>query len=213
MTRLRLLPPAILSAAALALAACGSDGGDDPAGVAAAGVAGTTDTAATDSASTPGSAAPVGTIELDGLGTALTDAEGRVLYVSDEEEADPDVLCTDACEEFWAPAEAGTDAPSGDPSLGELGIAERPDGTQQLTRDGRRLYTFTLDDPGEAGGEGLSDTFDGQRFTWHVALVEETPAGSTAGTDVTVAGESTPGAGAGGSGTEPASDVADYPGY
>jgi hypothetical protein len=124
MTRLRLLPPAILSVAALTLAACGSDGGgDDASGFAAAGAAGAPDTtAASDEASTPGSATAVGVIELEGLGSALTDTDGRVLYMADEEEADPDVLCTDACEEFWAPAEAGTEAPSGDLALGELGV-------------------------------------------------------------------------------------------
>ena len=47
----------------------------------------------------------VDTTEIDGLGRVLTDADGNVLYASDEEAADPDVVCTDACAEFWIPVD------------------------------------------------------------------------------------------------------------
>jgi predicted lipoprotein with Yx(FWY)xxD motif len=210
----RLLAPAIISAAALALAACGSDDGDS--GSAAA--------ANTESASAPespattsaGSTPTVSVTEIEELGPVLTDGEGRVLYVSDEEAADPEVVCTDACEEFWAPMEAGSEASTGASGVTGLDVFERPDGTMQVTHDGLRLYTFTLDDPGEATGEGLSDTFDGQRFTWHAVVVEETaatgPAGSgvpEAGTAATTGSEDTSGA----TTTPAAGDVYDDPGY
>ena len=113
----------------------------------------------------------------------LADAEGRVLYAADEEVVDPDVLCTDACEEFWAPLTAGSGAPTGAPDVSDLDVAVRPDSTTQVTHEGRRLYTFTLDSPGEATGEGLSDTFGDQRFTWHAVVVDQTSAGGTATTD------------------------------
>jgi predicted lipoprotein with Yx(FWY)xxD motif len=133
--------------------------------------------------------------EIDGLGRVLTDADGNVLYAADEEAADPDVICTDACEEFWIPVDAGSAAPTAADGVTGLDVAERPDGTTQVTLDDRRLYTFSLDSPGEAGGEGFSDTFGGQRFTWHAVVVDESGAAVTAAT------------------TGAADDSVDYPGY
>src|SRR5262245_44125609 len=89
----------IVVAAALIINARGS-GDDDNSAVAAANV--TDSTAAADS-SQPGTTPTVGVVEIDGLGRVLTDADGKVLYASDEEAADPNVVCTDACEEFWMP--------------------------------------------------------------------------------------------------------------
>ena len=168
----RLLAPAVITAAALAagglaLAAHGS--GDDASGPASAVVDSTSAAAST---ATP--SATVNLVKIDELGTVLTDADGRVLYAADEEQADPSVICTDACQEFWAPLEAGTDAPTGAPGVTGLDVADRPDGTSQVTFEGRRLYTFTLDEPGQASGEGFSDTFGGQRFTWHAVVVDGT---------------------------------------
>ena len=46
----------------------------------------------------------------------------------------------------------------------------RPDGSRQVTFDGRLLYRFLEDpDTGTVTGNGFADTFDGQAFTWHVA--------------------------------------------
>ena len=190
----RSLAPAIITAAALSLAACGS--GDDT----------STDTTGVADGSSPSSGAesPATTVEIvnvDGVGEALADAQGRVLYVSDEEAADSNVVCTGACEEFWAPLAAGAGQPTGGPGVSDLGVAARPDGTLQVTYDGRRLYTFTLDAPRQTSGDDLSDTFDGQRFTWHAVVV-----GNASGT------------GAGDSDTEtstPTTSRSDeaYPGY
>ena len=47
-----------------------------------------------------------------------------------------------------------------------------------MTYEGHRLYTFTQDSPGKASGNGFSDTFGGQRFTWHAVVVDATSAGS-----------------------------------
>jgi predicted lipoprotein with Yx(FWY)xxD motif len=195
----RFLAPAIIAVGALAaggitLAAAASDDGNDTAAPAAADA----------SSSTPDSSSPstatVNTAEIEGLGTVLTDADGRVLYAADEE-SDPDVVCTDACEEFWAPLDAGDEAPTGASGVTELDVAERPDGSQQVTYDGHRLYTFTQEGPGEASGEGFSDTFGGQRFTWHAVVVDE-----TAATD------STPTATSADNGTA-TGGIDDYPGY
>jgi predicted lipoprotein with Yx(FWY)xxD motif len=182
----------IVAAAALILNARGSE--HDNNAVAAADV---TDSSAAPDSSQPGATPTVGVVEIDGLGRVLTDADGKVLYASDEEAADPDVICTDACEEFWIPVDAGSATPTGADGVTGLDVAERPDGTMQVTHDDRRLYTFSQDSPGEAGGEGFSDTFGGQRFTWHAVVVDES--GSAVTTATTTAGA--------------ADDNYDYPGY
>jgi predicted lipoprotein with Yx(FWY)xxD motif len=159
----RLLIAAVIVAAALALAACGGGGGDN------------------------GNASPVsgnGTAtvsveEIGGAGSVLVDSAGQALYAADEE-ADSDVLCTDGCTAFWMPLTIDAGAPTGDAVSGELGIAERPDGTRQVTLDGKRLYTFVEDEPGEVTGDGFSDAFGGQQFTWHVVAANgSTPEGGT----------------------------------
>jgi len=159
----------ILTAGALALAACGSDGG-----AASPGTTNTSDAAEDD---------PIITImEVDGVGEVLADSTGTVLYASDEE-ADGQVLCTDdACVSFWDPLDAGPDAPTGSPGIRDLDVIERPDGTRQVTHEGRPLYTFTEDGPGEVTGDGLSDEFDGQVFTWHAVLADGTTSGAADGT-------------------------------
>ncbi len=203
----RLLAPAIITAAALAAGglALTAHGSGDVSSSPASAVVDSTSTAA--STATP--TATVNLVKIDELGTVLTDAEGRVLYAADEERADPDVICTDACGEFWAPLAAGTDAPTGAPGVTGLDVADRPDGTSQVTFDGRRLYTFTLDKPGQATGEGLSDEFGGQRFTWHAVVIDET---NTAGS----AAEATSSASTGTAdtpypNTASAGDIYDYP--
>jgi predicted lipoprotein with Yx(FWY)xxD motif len=152
---------AIAAVVVLVIAACGG-GGDNGAEESASG--------GTDAATA------VSVSNVDGVGDVLVDSGGAALYASDEE-MDSDVLCTDACAAIWIPltVPAADGGPSADGDLqGDLGVAERPDGPDQVTFDGRRLYTFADDPgPGEVTGEGFSDTFDGQRFTWHVA----TPAG------------------------------------
>ncbi|MGH9229852.1 MAG: COG4315 family predicted lipoprotein [Acidimicrobiales bacterium] len=162
-------PPiyAAVVAGALALAACGSndDGNSDPSSAAA---------------STDGS--PTLSVErVDGLGDVLVDDQtGLALYTS-EQEANGQVLCVDTCEAFWSPLEAGDTTPTTEPGVAELGEIARPDGTQQVTADGVPLYTFTEDSPGEVTGDGFSDDFDGQLFTWHVVQTDGASTSSSSG--------------------------------
>jgi predicted lipoprotein with Yx(FWY)xxD motif len=139
--------------AVLALAACGGGGGDN----------GNT------SAPSSNGNATVSFEDIGDSGRVLVDSAGKALYESDEE-ADGSVVCTDACTEFWEPLTIDSGAPTGDVS-GKLGVTERQDGTRQVTLDGRRLYTFVRDEPGEVTGDGFSDAFDGQQFTWHVVSI------------------------------------------
>jgi predicted lipoprotein with Yx(FWY)xxD motif len=141
--------------AVLALAACGGSGGDS------------------DNASAPSSSgtATVSVEEIGDSGPVLVDSAGKALYESNEE-ADGSVICTDACATIWEPLTIDSGAPTGEDVSGELGVAERPDGTRQVTIDGRRLYSFVEDEPGQVTGDGFSDAFDGQQFTWHVVTAD-----------------------------------------
>lgn len=125
--------------AALALAACGGDDDDDGGG---------------------GSA----TVRTDG-GT-LVDADGAPLYTSDQE-GDGKVRCVAACADIWVPLIASKPTAGSDVS-GKLGVVERPDGTRQVTLDGKPLYRFAEDPRGEVTGDGLKDSFAGREFTWSV---------------------------------------------
>ncbi len=152
---LRAVMPSMLAVAALLLSACG---GDD-------------DGAATEPVSVP-DGATVGVADIDGQ-SVLVNASGQALYVSDEE-ADGNVLCvSDGCLAFWEPLVSDSGEPSGDVS-GELSTVQRPDGDDQVTLDGRPLYTFSEDSAGEVNGDGLADTFDGQTLTWHVTTTTGT---------------------------------------
>jgi predicted lipoprotein with Yx(FWY)xxD motif len=156
----RLLIPLAAVVAVLVFAACGGGGGDsgDPA------------VAASDNGT-----ATVSVEEIGDSGRVLVDSTGKALYTSDEEEADSSIVCTEACAEFWMPLTIDQGSPTGDSVPGELGVVERPDGTRQVTLDGRRLYSFVEDGTGEVTGDGFSDAFDGQQFTWHVVNVGGTP--------------------------------------
>jgi predicted lipoprotein with Yx(FWY)xxD motif len=75
--------------------------------------------------------------------------------------------CDGSCADVWFPMEADgkvvADDDSGlDPAL--IGTTTRPDGTSQVTYDGKALYTYSEEQPGEVSGTGSS--FGG---TWRVA--------------------------------------------
>jgi predicted lipoprotein with Yx(FWY)xxD motif len=152
----RLMIALVAVVAVLALAACGGAGSDS-------------------GASSPGAdTATVSVEELGDSGRVLVDSAGKALYAADEE-ADSSVVCTGACTSFWVPLTIDGSAPSGDSLPSELGVVERGNSTRQVTFDGKRLYTFVEDEPGEVTGDGFSDAFDGQQFTWHVVSVGDAP--------------------------------------
>jgi predicted lipoprotein with Yx(FWY)xxD motif len=113
----------------------------------------------------------------DGL---LVDSAGKALYSSDQEKSGK-VVCTAGCTSIWLPLKApGSGEPTaGDGVSGELGVVKRPDGSRQVTLDGRPLYRFAQDSaPGKATGDDVTDSFNGQQFTWHA---EGTGAGDSSG--------------------------------
>jgi predicted lipoprotein with Yx(FWY)xxD motif len=151
----KLLIPVVAIAAAATLAACGSGGGSGATAANAPSMGGQ----------------PVAVKQVDGTGRVLVDSNGQALYASDQETAAGKVMCTGACNSFWEPATAGKGAPQANAAGGKLAVVKRPDGSRQLTYNGKLLYSFTEDKPGEVTGNGFHDAFNGQQFTWHVVTI------------------------------------------
>ncbi|MGH2948823.1 MAG: COG4315 family predicted lipoprotein [Solirubrobacteraceae bacterium] len=126
----------------------------------------------TEEGAAAGGAETVDVREIEGVGSVLVDASGSVLYTA-EQEADGRIRCVDGCLALWLPLTAPPDGPpvAGDGVAGALSVVERDDGTRQVTYDGAPVYRFSEDGPGEATGDGLEDSFDGQRFTWRAITI------------------------------------------
>jgi predicted lipoprotein with Yx(FWY)xxD motif len=114
----------------------------------------------------------VRTVDHPDLGRILVDADGRTLYFADQE-ADGTLRCLDECLEFWFPAESPDEKPVA-PGVDALNVLRRSDnGANQLTYDGKPLYTFQQDKAaGDAKGHDLADDFAGTRFVWHAVTVD-----------------------------------------
>lgn len=100
----------------------------------------------------------VSMVEHDTVGTILTDATGRTLYMF-EPDAGDESACTGDCAEAWPPltVERETDVYPAAPISASLGTIERADGSLQVTANGHPLYYFVNDDaPGEATGQGVN---------------------------------------------------------
>jgi predicted lipoprotein with Yx(FWY)xxD motif len=146
----RLLIAGAALAASLVLAACGDNSEETaaPAG---------------------GGGQTVALKSIDGIGDVLVDAGGKALYASDVE-SDGKVHCTDGCTSFWEPLTLDSGSPTAADGVGKLGVIKRADGARQVTADGKLLYTFSEDSAGEVEGNGFSDDFDGEHFTWNAVL-------------------------------------------
>ena len=104
--------------------------------------------------------------------TVLVDAQGMTLYHLSAEQSGKFICTSTACVQLWHPliAPAGSTPTA---SVGSLGTVKRPDGTEQVTYQGRPLYTFAQDrEAGEANGQGIRDV-----GTWSaVTLTTSAPA-------------------------------------
>ena len=151
-------------ALALALGACG---GSDP-----------------DATATAGSRSPtVGVDRIDGIGAVLVDDQGAALYTTDEE-ADGKIRCTGDCLAFWTPLPAESPTTAAESVDGKLADIKRPDGTRQVTFDGRPLYRFAEDGgAGKVTGDGFKDSFGGTEFTWHAVTTSGVSSASGGSSD------------------------------
>ena len=149
--------------AALSLAACGgSSSSSSPA-----------------ASSSPSTGQTVAVRTIAGLGDVLVDGSGMPLYTSNRD-ATGAPACAGACAGIWKPLTVPAGTPSAASSVGTVAVVTRSDGTKQVTVGGKPLYTFVQDAPGKATGNGVTDSFAGQKFTWSTVLAGGTTASSTA---------------------------------
>jgi predicted lipoprotein with Yx(FWY)xxD motif len=137
-------------------------------------------TTSSPSASGSTAGATVSTRQVSGSGSVLVDSDGMALYANDQETGGM-VLCDGACLSFWTPLTISGGTPKGDSLNGKLGVVKRSDGDSQVTFNGKLLYTFYEDSPGQVGGDGFDDAFDGRQFTWHVVHANGTTSSSGGG--------------------------------
>ena len=128
---------------------------------------------------------------VSGVGRVLVAQGDKAVYTSNVE-ANGKIACNGACNAFWKPVAAAGAHPSGGNGTGKLGVITRPDGTMQLTANGKPLYTFSEDSAGKASGDGFKDDFSGHHFTWHLVRAGGTPSSG---------GQQSGGGSAGGGGT------------
>jgi predicted lipoprotein with Yx(FWY)xxD motif len=191
--RTRAIPAiAIMAALALGLAACGgSSSNNDP---------NTTAAAATHAASAGGQT--VATKSIAGTGTVLVNSSGMALYTNNTDSGSK-VACTTSCTAIWVPlaAPSGGQPTAADSAVqAKLGTIKRSDGSMQVTFDGKPLYSFVQDSPGQVTGNGASDQFNGTQFTWTAATVGGGGSGSSAATTSSSSGGSAYGGGGSGGG-------------
>ncbi|HET7516832.1 MAG TPA: hypothetical protein VFN05_03860, partial [Actinomycetes bacterium] len=156
---------ALLAALAVALAACGGD--DDGASGSAAPAAPETTAAQEASGATVAVAS-------SRLGEILVDAEGRTLYAFTKDKGDQSA-CSGECATNW-PALTGTGTAGTGAQASLLSTSMQPNGTSQVTYDGRPLYYFAGDaKPGDTNGQGVGGVWF--VLTGDGALVQEKAAG------------------------------------
>jgi predicted lipoprotein with Yx(FWY)xxD motif len=110
-------------------------------------------------------------------GKVLVDSTGAALYTNDQDSGKPQCVSKD-CVAIWVPLTVPTgQQPTAGPGVGgTISTVSLGGGDDQVTLNGKPLYTFALDGRGQAHGNGFRDNFDGRNFSWHSAV----PAGATA---------------------------------
>src|SRR5262245_56354522 len=152
---------------AIGLAACGGSSSSSA----------TTSSAAT---STGGVASTVSTKSISGVGTVLVDSKGDVLYTNNQDSGSK-IACAGSCTSIWIPLQApSTGQTSSDSAVqAKLGMVKG-----QVTFNGKPLYTFVQDSPGQATGNGVMASFGGTDFTWTAATASgaaASPSGTSTG--------------------------------
>jgi len=121
------------------------------------------------------------------LGAVVTDQNGRTLYRSDKDKANPSVSnCAGDCAMTWQPVTV--DDPAAvtlddiDGSL--LGAVDRADGTKQVTLGGYPLYRFAKDTrAGDINGQGVAGIWFASTPQGKKAQEAKKPANSGGGGD------------------------------
>ena len=151
------LPRAATTAAALlavaALAGCGSSGGS-------ASASSSSSSGSSSSSSSSSSAADLG-VAKSSLGEIVVNASKMTTYVFTKDKPGSGTSsCTGQCAALWPPVTTTSAAPKVDGVKGTVGTITLPDGTKQVTLDGRPLYLFAKDTkPGDMAGQGVGNVW------------------------------------------------------
>jgi predicted lipoprotein with Yx(FWY)xxD motif len=109
----------------------------------------------------------------------LVGPTGAALYTNDQDSGGKPKCVSSDCTAIWIPLSvpAGQQPSAAAGVGGTIATVALPSGKDQVTLNGKPLYTFALDaQPGQVHGNGVGDSFAGTHFTWHSAV----PAGATA---------------------------------
>lgn len=172
---------------AIGLAACGGSSNDS---------GGSSNATGTPVAQKTANADTVSTKSVSGVGTVLVDSKGDVLYTNNQDTASK-MACTASCQSIWPALMASGGQPTSSDSAvqSKLGIANG-----QVTFDGKPLYTFVQDSPGQATGNGFMDSFNGTSFTWTAAMSSGAAASAPSSSSSTSSSGSSSGGSSGGYG-------------
>jgi predicted lipoprotein with Yx(FWY)xxD motif len=151
---------------AVALAACGGSSNSNSSG--------SSNASSSSPVQTGGGSDTVSTKSVSGVGTVLVDSKGNVLYTNNQDTASK-MACSSSCQSIWPALKASGGQPTSSDSAvqAKLGVA-----AGQVTFDGKPLYTFVEDSPGQATGNGFMDSFNGTSFTWTAAMASGTASSS-----------------------------------
>lgn len=166
----------VAASALMVLAACGSSSKTSTSATSAT-------TGASSTTTTAAGGVTVKTAS-SSFGTILVDAQGFTLYHTDKDSGTT-VTCVSTCADIWPPVMAPSGGPVGAGVTG-LGTVARPDGTMQVTYNGKTLYRYSKDlSPGQTNGNGIAGI-------WHVVTAT---AATGAGSPSTVTPSSAAGSG------------------
>jgi predicted lipoprotein with Yx(FWY)xxD motif len=173
---------AVLAAAGLAIAGCGSSDNSTTGSESAYGGSSSGSSSEgrygegsnTASASPEATGAAVVSAAQTNLGKVIVDSKGFTLYLFKKDKGTTS-SCYGPCAEFWPPLTTEGKPQSGEGAMAaKLGTTQRKDGTEQVTYAGHPLYTYEEDKkPGDTKGNDLN-IFGGQ---WYAVF----PSGEEAG--------------------------------
>ena len=148
----------------------------------AAGCGNSSSTSATTAKAAGGTSATVSVANHSGLGKILIDAQGRTLYLF-QQDSGTKSTCSGGCATAWPPLRAsGKPTAGGGAKASSLGTTPRSDGKAQITYNGHPLYGYQGDSKaGDTNGQAV----DGFGAPWYVL--------SPAGNEITTTSSSSGG--------------------
>lgn len=119
-------------------------------------------TSMTAMAQTPEEITPLTKVTLADGRNILADADSLTVYSFDPDGTGGVSTCFDKCAQKWPPVLVDAATVVG----GRIGKTQRPEGTFQITFDGKPMYGFVNDaEPGDITGDGVGGI-------WHILVLQ-----------------------------------------